>query len=604
MLGPVLSMKRYKISLVSIAVVFVSAAVVWFLVEDRVRKTILVRLEQSAFLAARSVEAEIDRFRYLPTIAGEDERVRALLRAPQDPERIAAANAYLSTAVAASGATYLYLLDSEGLTLASSNWDHPDSLVGTNYGFRPYFKDAMKEGDGSYYGIGVTTGKPGYFMSRRIGAGPGGQSGVVVVKIDLLPLEASWKSAAQNLSLADRYGIVFLTGNSDWKYRPIAALTQAALDTLIASRTYEGVDLGSRRPIAAGENVSDLLASGEDLFERIDDNLLSASVRLPREDWTLFASTDLAPARDSATVWSLITVLVGMLLTGALHFLLQRRQLVALRLQQSEMLERKVEERTRDLAREIEVRKAAEHDLKVAQDGLVHAEKMAALGRMSAAIVHEVSQPLAALETTLASTSLLARSVEEKGVASRIESARNLVRRMQKTVKHLKTFSRKDRAEIEVFDCVESLKAAVEIAGPRAQRIGVKPKIQAPDAVYVSGSSIRLEQVFLNLLLNAIDALEESPSPRITVTVNASDAYVDIAVADNGHGISPEDFDQAMEPFFTTKAGSEGLGLGLSISAAIVEDHGGALRLSPDPQGGTRAIVRLPLHVEKVRAAE
>ncbi|WP_292057064.1 MULTISPECIES: ATP-binding protein [unclassified Martelella] len=603
-MSPVLSMKRYKISLGSIAVVFVSAVVVWLLVDDRMKKAILVRLEQSAFLAARSVEAEIDRFRYLPTIAGEDERVRALLRAPRDPERVASANAYLSNAVAASGATYLYLLDSEGLTLASSNWDQPDSLVGRNYGFRPYFKDAMKEGDGSYYGIGVTTGKPGYFMSRRIDAGPGGQPGVVVVKIDLLPLEASWESAAQNLSLADRYGIVFLTGNSDWKYRPIARLTQATLDTLIASRTYEGIDLSTRQPIAAGENAGDLLESGEDLFERIDDNLLSASIRLPREGWTLFASADLTPARDSATLWSLITVLVGMLLTGALHFLLQRRQLVALRLQQSEMLERKVEERTRDLAHEIEVRKAAEHDLKVAQDGLVHAEKMAALGRMSAAIVHEVSQPLAALETTLASTSLLARSVEEKGVSSRIDSARNLVRRMQKTVRHLKTFSRKDRAEIEVFDCVESLRAAVEIAGSRADRIGVKPKIEARGAAYVAGSAIRLEQVFLNLLLNAIDALEQSPSPRITVTVNASDAYVDIAVSDNGHGISPENFDQAMEPFFTTKAGSEGLGLGLSISAAIVEDHGGELCLSPDPQGGTRATVRLPLHVEKVRAAE
>jgi len=597
-------MKRYQTSLLSIAAVLVCAMAVWSFVSSRAMEAIRSQLEQSAFLAARSVETEINRFRYLPTIAGEDARIRTLLREPLNPEHIAAANRYLATVARASGASFLYLLDADGLTLAASNWDQPDSLVGKNYGFRPYYKNAMENGDGHYYAIGVTTGKPGYFMSRRVDPGQGGQTGAVVVKIDLLPLETSWKSAAQDIALADRHGIVFLAGNNDWKYRPVIPLSRKTIQNLVATRTYEGVDLENRTPVADPENTRDFVASDTTAFARVGAKLIAISKILPEEDWSLYATSDLAPASESATTWAFITILVGTLLSGALHFILQRRQLTALRLRQNEMLERMVDERTRDLAHEIEVRKVAEHDLKVAQEGLIHAEKMAALGRMSAAIVHEVSQPLAALETTLASTGFLAKSAKEKGVASRIETARNLVRRMQRTVKHLKTFSRKDKAEIEIFDCVRSLQEALELARPRAEKNNIRLHVHADIPVSVTGSAIRMEQVFLNLFLNAIDALEGCPAPQIVVMAKQLNHVVEIEIADNGHGISPNDLSQVREPFFTTKAGSEGLGLGLSISAAIIEDHGGVLLLEPNPKGGTIAKIRLPLPVEKMRAAE
>ena len=597
-------MKRSQTTIFSIVVVLLSAIGVWHFASNRTLETIRSQLEQTAFLAARSVETEIKRFRYLPTIAGEDERVRALLRDPLVPDRIMAANRYLATVANASGASFLYVLNSEGLTLAASNWDQPDTLVGNNYGFRPYFKNAMEEMDGRYYAIGVTTGKPGYFLARRIDPGEGGKAGVVVVKIDLLPLEASWTSAAQNISLADRNGIVFLSGNRDWKYRPVVPLSQATIRQLIDTRTYEGVDLESQRPIVEGKYIDGFLAPDDTAFARVNTELISVSKRLPEEGWTLHATSNLAPVAGNATTWSLITVLVGVLLSGALHFVLQRRQLVALRLRQNELLERKVEERTRDLAHEIDVRKAAEQDLKLAQDGLVHAEKMAALGRMSAAIVHEVSQPLAALETTLASTSLLAKSGQEKGVSKRIETARNLVRRMQRTVKHLKTFSRKDNADIEVFDCVTSIREALELARPRAEKVGVKPQVRADKPVFITGSAIRLEQVFLNLLLNALDALDGTADPQIIVQVKSLDTQVEIEVQDNGHGITAENLNQVTEPFFTTKAVSEGLGLGLSISATIIEEHGGELELEPNSLGGITARIRMPLQASMARAAE
>lgn len=164
-------MKRYQTSLLSIAAVLLAAMTVWSFVNSRAVKAIRSQLEQSAFLAARSVETEINRFRYLPAIAGEDARIRMLLREPRNLEHIAAVNRYLATVARASGASFLYLLDADGLTLAASNWDQPDSLVGKNYSFRPYYKNAMENGDGHYYAIGVTTGKPGYFMSRRIDPG-------------------------------------------------------------------------------------------------------------------------------------------------------------------------------------------------------------------------------------------------------------------------------------------------------------------------------------------------------------------------------------------------------------------------------------------------
>jgi two-component system C4-dicarboxylate transport sensor histidine kinase DctB len=278
--------------------------------------------------------------------------------------------------------------------------------------------------------------------------------------------------------------------------------------------------------------------------------------------------------------------------------------MVQMRLAQGVEFEKRVAERTRDLARELDARREAERELRAAQEGLIHSEKMAALGRMSAAIVHEISQPLAAMEATLAAAemSLPADGAEKTGV--RIGSARNLIRRMQRTIKHLKSFSRKGPAVLERIAVDRVVEAALELVAPRARGAGVEPVVDAVPGVEVRAGAVRLEQVCLNLLLNALDAVEGRAGAEVRVSIASDAGQARIAVQDNGEGIAPDNLPRVAEPFFSTRIGGEGLGLGLSISQAIVEEFGGRIEIASTLGQGTTVTVVLPLADALREAAE
>jgi two-component system C4-dicarboxylate transport sensor histidine kinase DctB len=295
-----------------------------------------------------------------------------------------------------------------------------------------------------------------------------------------------------------------------------------------------------------------------------------------------------------AAVWAAVAALATLALAGAAMVWQQRRQILALRLSQSERLEAMVTERTADLAREVEARRQAENDLRAAQEGLIHAEKMAALGRMSTAIVHEISQPLAAMEATLTAAEITLPAGESR-TAPRLATAKGLIRRMQRTIKHLKSFGRKEPGERRLTDLGPVIASAIELVTPRARAVGVNPVFMAPDVPQlVMAGVVRMEQVVVNLLLNALDAVEGCTAAAIIVTLDSTGETVRIRVTDTGPGIAPEDLPRVAEPFFSTKPGGAGLGLGLSICRAIVGEFGGALTLTSEPGRGTEVTVTLP----------
>lgn len=538
-------------------------------------------LDRQMLLTARAVETEIGRFRALPDVAGEDARITAALT---DPATHEAASRYLKRVASHSGAAELYLLDARGVTIAASNWATPDSFVGQDYAFRPYFTEAMATGRGQFYAIGVTTGLPGYFISRRID-GPHAQ-GVMVVKVDLRPLQAAWAAAGLAMALADADGVVFLSGRPDWVYRPLRPLPQATLARLVTQRTYDGIDLAGAEPVlTTGALAAPRLAHGA---------LHPALTPLEGSGWQLLAAAPTAPVLAGALGWAVGAALLALALTAIAKVLRQRRQLTALRLRQQDELEARVVERTAALATEIEARRQAEVDLRAAQEGLIHAEKMAALGRMSAAIVHEISQPLAAMEATLAAAEL-SLPATDRSTAPRLATVRGLVRRMQRTTKHLKGFGRKEPGERSLVDLTAVVASALELVTPRARAVGVAPAFQPAGPLWVWAGPVRMEQVLVNLLLNALDAVEHRPDPQIIVAACADAGTLRLTVADNGCGIAPEDLPRVAEPFFTTKATGDGLGLGLSISRTILGEFGGDLGFAPAPGGGTVVQVALPL---------
>jgi two-component system C4-dicarboxylate transport sensor histidine kinase DctB len=536
------------------------------------------RLDQSLLLTARAVEAEIGRFRALPDVAGEDARIRAALA---DPAGIGDANLYLERIAAHTGAD-IYLIAANGRTIAASNWNRPESFVGQDYNFRPYFRDAMAGGQGQFYAIGVTTGIPGYFLSRRIDSP---RRGVLVVKIDLRPLQATWQAAGLETALADADGMVFLSGRADWLYRPLSPLPQPVLDRVARERTWVGTDPAGTTPLLRADAPDGFLGGA---------GWIGRDAPLPAEGWRLIAATPSATITAMAAVWAAVAALATLALAGAAMVWQQRRQILALRLSQSERLEAMVTERTADLAREVEARRQAENDLRAAQEGLIHAEKMAALGRMSTAIVHEISQPLAAMEATLTAAEITLPAGESR-TAPRLATAKGLIRRMQRTIKHLKSFGRKEPGERRLTDLGPVIASAIELVTPRARAVGVNPVFVAPDVPQlVMAGVVRMEQVVVNLLLNALDAVEGCTAAAIIVTLDSTGETVRIRVTDTGPGIAPEDLPRVAEPFFSTKPGGAGLGLGLSICRAIVGEFGGALTLASEPGRGTEVTVTLP----------
>lgn len=558
-----------------------SAALVWSVALFLAIGTAREELDQTLLLTTRAVEAEIDRLRALPAVAAEDARVREALSGTGSLED---ANAYLELVADRTGADELFLIDASGETIAASNWNEPGSFVGQNYAFRPYFQDALATGRGQFYAIGVTTGVPGYFLSARVDLGD--SVGVMVVKLDLRPLQETWRAAEADVAMADEHGVVFLSARPEWQYRPLLGLSPETLDHLVATRAYEGVGLGKTAPLLSGP-PDGIDARGDGWIARLGPVVATGG--------QVIAARPMRGLHVIALGWAALAALATLAVAATLKGIEQRRQIIAMRLSQSERLEAMVVKRTEDLAREIEARKQAETDLRTAQEALIHTEKMAAMGRMSAAIVHEISQPLAAMEATLSAAELGLGSDDGK-TSGRIGKARDMIRRMQRTTKHLKSFARKDTVELNRIDLRAPVQSALDLVQPRAKALGVAPIVHLPtDPVCVMAGSVRMEQVLANLLLNALDAVETSTRPDVGVTLSVEGATAVITVRDNGIGIGEEVLPRVADPFFSTKQAGEGLGLGLAICKVILTDFSGTLDIRSTPQVGTQVILSLPI---------
>ncbi|MBF0680134.1 MAG: sensor histidine kinase [Devosia sp.] len=589
--------RRYAIWVLFGILVAVVASASWGVAHkqgvERLRSLVHDRLTVNL----HAVESEIERFRYLPDVISKDPRIIELLVAT-DGAGIGIANGYLQSVRSMSGADELYVIDLSGETLAASNWNEEGSFVGHNYGFRPYFTDAISTGSGRFYAVGVTTGRPGYFLSSRV-VYEDRTIGVVVAKVDIGPLARTWAEAGEVTAIADREGIIFLSGEPRWTYRPLHKLSAETLNLLDAERRYDGIDLARAEPLAPSPGDG----SADRTIGLGNERYLMGVRGLEPDGWLLLSALPLGPVETEARLVGASSALLALLTLAVGLFLRQRQQLTRMKLEQNAVLEGRVAERTAALAHEVEERKRAEQDLRTMQDSLIHAAKLAALGRMSAAIVHEVSQPLSALDNTLAAAGLHAERDAKAEVQRNLTSARSLLERMQRTVKHLRTFSsRRDATPPEPIDANQAIEAAMDIVEPRARENGVAIAYERRAGLPpVTGNSIRLEQVLINLLLNAVDASVAAGQNRIVVVAEVLDAALRITVSDMGQGITPEVQQRLFEPFFTTKTTGEGLGLGLSISKTIIEEFGGKLNLVPLDAGGTQAWVELPLHVEKQR---
>lgn len=548
-----------------------------------------------------TLQAALEKFRYLPFVVTRNRGVVDLVTAGGDAQAV---NLYLEQVNAQAGAAALYVLNREGETLAASNWRSDVSFIGHNYSFRPYFSDAMNGQAGGFFAIGATTGEPGYFMSWPIvAARHSGNAeqilGVAVVKVDLDPLQQDWRDGGETVFVSDTNGVIFLSSRAGWKYRTLGPLTAETLERIRQGRQYRGTELLPLELVPASDSPAGPAATdGQGEIRHFEgSDFLMQSREIGNLSGRLHYLTPLAAttARVSAVV--AIMIISWILLFFAVLFLRERRLKAASARRAREAMA--IEAVNRQLQAEIDERRRAEGELRETQNELVQAGKLAALGQMSAAIAHELNQPLAAIQTFLAGSRIFLKRGDSGQVEENLTTLSGLADRMAAITGQLKTFARKSEGKLAPVVLQDAIRDALALLEPQIRLDQVAVVSELPELpVIIRADEVRVGQVLVNFIRNAIDAMTESETRKVTIALGTNGQTAEVIIDDTGHGISEENLSKLFDPFFTTKEVGEGIGLGLSISYGIVTDLGGSLQAGNNPTGGARFTIRLPVLAE------
>ena len=542
------------------------------------------RASEQLGLYANALHTLIERYRALPAVLALDPELIAALRGPVTEPVQDALNRKLERINGAANSSTLELLDRTGLAIAASNWRLPTTYVGSNYGFRPYFKQTRSQGSGRFYAVGVTSGVPGYFLSSAVDDEHGRFLGAMVVKLEFPELEREWRQGSDILLVSDARGITFIANQDGWRYRELQPLSGADRAELAETRQYDKQPLVplQHQVLTRFTDTSHLTrvqgpdGTAEYLWERLP---------LEAEGWTLHLLRKPQVAEDGRN-GALAAAAIWLSLVFAALFVSQRLRLARLRQRSRQELKRLVEERTRELH--------------TAQEGLVQSAKLAALGQMSAALAHEINQPLTTQRMQLETLRLLLDHGRHDEARQALEPLEQMLSRMAALTGHLKTFARNSPGGLrERLDLATVVDQALHLLDTRIRAEGVEVALYLARPAWVRGDAIRLEQVLINLLRNAIDAMADKRYKRLEIRIEADDAQWRLSVLDSGGGILDCDLDRVFDPFFTTKPVGEGLGLGLAISYGIVIDAGGRLQVENLP-GGARFSLTLPRDLEPV----
>lgn len=540
---------------------------------------------QTLDLYVANLLGTLRRYEELPQILGGLPVLRQALQQPGDPLLQKIANEALADIRRRTGADVIYLLQPDGTTQVASNWAQADSFVHRNFAFRPYYREAMQGRLARFFGLGTTSIKRGYYFASAVKEGSR-IIGVLVVKVDLEHIERLWGNSPEQLLVIDNYGAVILSSREDWRFHASRPLSAAERDEIHANIPYPVQD---PKPLRLQQSA-----------------WLSQSRTLPETGWTvsIYAPRTLIerPVRSvlligGATLLALLLLLT--LLTLSRRHYLDR---IALEAEAKRQLEERVLERTRELEnanaqlqQEVHEREQAQRELMRAQDEVVQAGKLTALGTMSASISHELNQPLAAIRSYADNARVLLDHQRTEDARGNLEQISDLTTRMASIIAHLKAYARGARRAPENVQLQPAIEDALSMLASRRRAMNVELLRDVPDApLWVQAGETRLRQILGNLLTNALDALAEKAPPRRLWVIASQDQHgVILTLRDNGPGFSEDALAHAHEPFFTTKTTAKGLGLGLAICDNLLRALGGRLEMGNHLEGG--AVVRLHL---------
>ncbi|CAM5221206.1 histidine kinase OS=Castellaniella defragrans OX=75697 GN=HNR28_001905 PE=4 SV=1 [Castellaniella defragrans] len=586
--------------LIVVAAVVLIAIVLWVTgqwARSRALRELTTQTRTAAQLSLTALDHKLDKFRAIPRVLAQDTALIATLQAPS-AVRQDLLNRRLAALATELGADALYVMPTHGGTLAASNWQRADSFVGHDYRFRPYYRDAMTFGDGAHFALGTVSREPGLYLSRRVD-GPDGPLGAVVLKLGFHDLEAVWAHSGMPQFVTDARQVVLLGYPADWHYRvghtlPAAEIAQvreslqfgtAPLSLLPLTPPLEAPDGARASPIVTLTQASAALPKGT--------RLLHVELAVPQmSGWRLHVLRPLSTDVRQAVLGAQAAGLLAMGLVALLAWAAIRRHRRAARLQAArQALEAEVALRTQELRAsntklqaEMSERERAEARLHEMQDELVQANRLSLMGQVAAGVAHEINQPVGAIRTYADNTREFLRRGQLDRVNDNLASIARLTERIGGITQELRTFSRKRAARIEAVSLDAALAGALMLVGPRLERQEVKLQdLRTAPSPWVRADAMRLEQVFVNLLHNALEALAGRPAPWIRLSVAAEASVVRVRIADNGPGISPQEREHLFTPFYTTR--TQGVGLGLVISRDIMAEFGGTLAILDSDQG-------------------
>lgn len=527
----------------------------------------------------RLLEAELQTYRLLPVMLGEYTDVRAALASGTvDP----ALNAKLALLAARTGAPVIYALDPEGLTIAASNADRPDSFLGHNYRYRDYFTKAMASGATEFFALGSVSGRPGLYLSRRIDRA-GRPLGVVVVKVEFDRIEQAWIQDHMATFVVDADGVILISSDPRFEFHTTRPLSPARRRTLARTRQFGTLPL-LRAPLTLADDRS-----------RLGDGTpaVTVSLRVPIAGWHLVHMEPLDAALRSAAVRTRSATTIAALATiaamlGAWWLHQRRKRNAGARAE----LEAEVARRTAELSAtadrlqiEVEQREAADQRFRQAREELAHANRVGSIGTITASVAHEINQPVAAIRTFADNAAAFLARDEPARAATNLQAIVELTSRIGTITAGLRRYARRGAGSIGPVALDAAIDGVRLLIGDRFRAKGVTLDLPSgPEArLTVIAGRVRLEQVLVNLLQNALDAVAERPDARVDVTVGRKGRDVVLTVADNGPGIDPGIADDLFTPFATSK--TDGLGLGLGIARDIMTEFGGTLDLVPAPRG-------------------
>jgi len=501
-----------------------------------------------AALYSGNIKSVLQKHSVVPLLLSRDPILSAALRA----ESFSTTSQRLISFSEEIGAASVFLLDLNGRVVAGSD----RRTIGEFLKEEEFFVRALRETGTIFSATSRDETAYRFYFAQKVESALDAL-GVIVVEVDLRKQEELWRNIGLQVALTDTVGEILLASEVLWRRQTLQTILE---ETGLPTRSQRVFDVFQQTP------TSDFVyINGQRLFAS------EAAVGFRGWKVNYYASTQNVAARVNAIL--ALEVMALALLVALMFFVLSRRTAM----ESIKVIRESAELRSLNarLSAEVEQRQAAEKNLQSAEQNLEQASKLAALGQMSAAVSHELNQPLAAMRTYLAGAKLLLSRNRIQEASTSFQRIDDLIERMGAITKQLKSYARKsgdDPKKIDLRDCVE---AAFGMMSPQLGQREVTLTQDIPNGpVHVISDALRVEQIIINLLRNALDAVKDVTEPRISVTLSA-DSDVCLRIQDNGHGF--EDPEALFEPFYTTKEPGEGVGLGLAISAGIATEMGGRL---------------------------